>query len=118
MRRLYGGALALLADTALTSAAQTTVPAGTAIAPLDLRIQYLRPLMPDGGEIRVTAKVFHRGQTLGVVNAELLNPEGKVAATATSTFLVMPDFNWVSDAWVVPNDVAEETDQVEVAGDD
>jgi len=118
VRRLYGGALALLADTALTSAAQTTVPAGTAIAPLDLRIQYLRPLMPDGGEIRVTARVFHRGRTLGVVNAELMNPEGKVAATATSTFLVMPDFNWASDEWVVPNGEADLGDQVEVAGDD
>jgi uncharacterized protein (TIGR00369 family) len=118
VRRLYGGALALLADTALTSAAQTTVPAGTAIAPLDLRIQYLRPLMPDGGEIRVTARVFHRGKTLGVVNAELLNPEGKVAATATSTFLVMPDFNWASDEWVVPSDEADVTGEVEVAGDE
>lgn len=112
VRRLYGGAIALLADTALTSAAQTTVAAGTAITPLDLRIQYLRPLMPDGGEITVNATVFHHGKTLGVVNAEVLNPEGKVAATATSTFLVIPDFNWASDTWAVP------TDEVEVVEDD
>jgi uncharacterized protein (TIGR00369 family) len=112
VRRLYGGAIALLADTALSSAAQTTVEAGSAIAPLDLRIQYLRPLMPDGGELTVNATVFHRGKTMGVVNAELLNPEGKVAATATSTFLVVPDFNWASDTWAVP------TDEVEVAEDD
>ena len=112
MRRLYGGAIALLADTALTSPAQTTVAAGTAIAPLDLRIQNLRPLMPNGGEITVNATVFHRGKTLGVVNAEVLNPEGKVAATATSTFLVVPDFNWASETWAVP------TDEVEVVEDD
>lgn len=112
VRRLYGGATALLADTALTSAAQTTVAAGTAIAPLDLRVQYLRPLMPDGGDIKVTATVFHRGKTMGVVNAEILNPEGKVAATATSTFLVVPDFNWASDTWAVP------TDEVEVIEDE
>jgi uncharacterized protein (TIGR00369 family) len=112
VRRIYGGAIAMLADTALTSAAQTTVAAGSAIAPLDLRVQYLRPLMPDGGEIKVTATVFHRGRTLGVVNAEVLNPEGKVAATATSTFLVVPDFNWASDTWAVP------PDEVEVVEDD
>jgi uncharacterized protein (TIGR00369 family) len=112
VKRIYGGAIALLADTALTSAAQTTVVAGSAIAPLDLRIQYLRPLMPDGGEITVNATVFHRGKTMGVVNAEVLNPEGKVAATATSTFLAVPDFNWASDTWAVP------TDDVEVLEDD
>jgi hypothetical protein len=33
-----------------------------------------------------------------------------VAATATSTFLVVPDFNWASDDWVVPGDNAEETE--------
>lgn len=112
VRRLYGGAIALLADTAITAAAETTVTAGTAIAPLDLRIQYLRPLMPDGAEITVNAVVSHRGKTMGVVNAELLNAEGKVAATGTSSFLVVPDFNWASDTWVVP------TDELEVAEDD
>jgi uncharacterized protein (TIGR00369 family) len=112
VRRIYGGAIAMLADTALASAAQTTVAAGSALAPLDMRIQYLRPLMPDGGEITVNATVFHRGKTLGVVNAEVLNPEGKVAATATSTFLVVPNFNWASDTWAVPGD------DVEVVEDD
>jgi uncharacterized protein (TIGR00369 family) len=112
VRRLYGGAIALLADTAITGAAETTVAAGTAIAPLDLRIQYLRPLMPDGAEIVVNATVSHRGKTMGVVNAELLNADGKVAATGISSFLVVPDFNWASDTWVVP------TDEVEVEEDD
>lgn len=100
--RLYGGATALLADTALTFAGVTTVPAGSAIAPLDLRIQFLRPLAGDGADIEVRARVVHRGRTMGFVNAEILNGEGKVAALATQSFLVVEGFNWAADPWEVP----------------
>ena len=106
-RRLYGGALALLADTALSAAVQTTTPAGTAIAPLDLKLQFLRPLKPDGRDVTARAVVVHRGRTMAVASAELIGPEGKVAALASSTWLLVPDFSWATDRWV-------STDEVEV----
>jgi uncharacterized protein (TIGR00369 family) len=105
--RLYGGALALLADTALTAAVQTTTPAGTAVAPLDLKLQFLRPLKPDGRDITTRATVVHRGRTMAVASAEVIGPEGKIAALATSTWLLVPDFSWATDRWV-------STDEVEV----
>jgi uncharacterized protein (TIGR00369 family) len=110
-RRLYGGALALLADAGLTSAVQTTVPAGTAIAPLDMKLQFLRPVRANGRDLTIRSTVVHRGRTLAVANAKVLIPGGKVAALATSTWLIVPDFSWATDAWVP-------TDQVEVTEDD
>ncbi|MEA2646929.1 MAG: hypothetical protein QOE92_2012 [Chloroflexota bacterium] len=110
-RRLYGGALALLADNALGAAVQTTTPAGTAIAPLDLKLQFVRPLKPDGRDISTRATVVHRGRTMAVASAEVIGPEGKVAALATSTWLVVPDFSWATDRWV-------STDELQVAEED
>ena len=110
-RRLYGGAIALLADACLTSAVHTTVPAGTAIAPLDIKLQFLRPVRANGRELTIRSTVVHRGRTLAVANAEVLIPGGKVAALATSTWLIVPDFSWATDRWVP-------TDQVEVTEDD
>jgi hypothetical protein len=55
--------------------------------------------------------VVHRGKTLAVANAEVLAPGGKVAALATSTWLIVPDFSWATDRWVP-------TDQVEVTEED
>ena len=110
-RRLYGGAIALLADACLTSAVHTTVPAGTAIAPLDIKLQFLRPVRANGRELTIRSTVVHRGRTMAVANAEVVIPGGKVAALATSTWLIVPDFSWATDRWVP-------TDQVEVTEDD
>jgi uncharacterized protein (TIGR00369 family) len=90
---------------------QTTAPAGTAIAPLDIKVQFLRPVRANGREVTVKSTVVHRGKTLAVANAEVLAPGGKVAALATSTWLIVPDFSWATDRWVP-------TDQVEVTEED
>jgi uncharacterized protein (TIGR00369 family) len=45
---VMGGVTACLADLALACAIQTTVPAGVAYAPTDLRVQFLRPAPADG----------------------------------------------------------------------
>ncbi|MGH2785587.1 MAG: PaaI family thioesterase, partial [Actinomycetota bacterium] len=43
---IYGGALAVLADTTTNMATATIIPAATAFAPLDMKINYLRPALP------------------------------------------------------------------------
>ena len=93
-RRIFGGAVALFADWTMFQAMLTTLPASTAGVPLDLKVQYLRPLSADRSNITVKARVVHRGQRLGICNAEVLSAEGKTAAVATSSFLIVPDFVW------------------------
>jgi uncharacterized protein (TIGR00369 family) len=93
-RRAFGGGLALFADAAIAGAVTTTLPAGTTVAPLDLKVQFLRGVIADGSELMVRAEVFHRGQTLAVTNAELLTADGKVAAVASASALIIPDSSW------------------------
>jgi uncharacterized protein (TIGR00369 family) len=86
---VQGGFTALLADVALTGAVFTTAAAGTAIATLDLKINYLRPVLPDGGELRAAATVTHRGRSLAVAGAEL-SKDGERVALATGSAMFLP----------------------------
>src|SRR5256712_10806335 len=79
---VYGGSRALLADAALTVAALTIVPPATAFSPLDLKINYLRPVFPPDRELIAKARLVHRGRTITVVTCEIVNAAGKVVATA------------------------------------
>jgi uncharacterized protein (TIGR00369 family) len=94
---VQGGATAFLADTVLATAVQTTLPKRTVYAPLDLKVNYLRPVFADGRDLVGTAKVVHRGRTLAVASAEIHNADGKKVAVATGTALITEDQPWRPD---------------------
>ena len=85
-----GGVTAFLADCALGGAVQTTVPAGTAIAPTDLRVQFLRPIPTDGGKLTARATVVHRGRGFAAARAEVTNEAGKLVALGGASALIQP----------------------------
>jgi uncharacterized protein (TIGR00369 family) len=101
---VQGGATALLADTVLATAVQTTLPPRTVYAPLDLKVNYLRPVFADGRELVGTAKVVHKGKTLAVASAEIHNADGKKAAVATGTALIREGQPWHADALGEPEE--------------
>jgi uncharacterized protein (TIGR00369 family) len=107
---LEGGAIALLADTVISSAIQTTLPARTSYAPLDLKVNFLRPVTPDGQDLIGRGEVIHRGRTIGVANAELQTQDGKRVALATGTVMILPGRPWSPEP-VVPVDEAPGDDQ-------
>jgi len=85
-----GGVTAFLADCAMGGAVQNTAPAGTAIAPTDLRVQFLRPIQTDGGIITARANVLHRGRGFAAARAELTNEQGKLVALASGGVVILP----------------------------
>jgi uncharacterized protein (TIGR00369 family) len=87
---IQGGFTAMLAESALGAAAFSTVEAGTAIASLDLKVNYLRPVFPDGEPIVAKARLIHRGRTLAIVSVEITNAEGKQVALATGSSMYLP----------------------------
>jgi uncharacterized protein (TIGR00369 family) len=87
---IEGGFIAMLADTALQSAIQTTAPAGCAVASVDLKVNFLRPAAPDGKELSSVGTVVHKGRSLVIANAEIVNAAGKRVALATGSALLLP----------------------------
>jgi uncharacterized protein (TIGR00369 family) len=88
--RVQGGAVALLAEAALSGAIQTTMPAGTAAAPVDLKVNYVRPLTADGRRAVARGRVVHSGRRIAVANAEVCDADGKLVAVATGSAMVLP----------------------------
>lgn len=87
---VLGGVTACLADVALGAAVQTTIPAGSALAPTDLRVQFIRPVPPDGGSITARAQVVHRGRGMAASRAEVTNDQGKLLALASASAVILP----------------------------
>ena len=83
-----------LSDAAMIVAVGSTLPAGTAFNTMDLKINFLRPVLPGEGELTAQAKVIYRGRTVAVANCEVRDPDGKLAAQATASFLLLPGRYW------------------------
>lgn len=87
---LYGGAIALLAESAMGSAVYSTLDPGEVFATLDMNIRFTRPVPIDSGELKAVGRVQHSGRRLRIASADLINAEGKRVAMATSSALVVP----------------------------
>jgi uncharacterized protein (TIGR00369 family) len=91
---IYGGVLAYAADVALAGAFGTTIDDNELAATLDLKVLFLRPALPDGRTLTVTAHVMHRGRTFVTGQAEITNEDGKTVAYATSSATIRSGRNW------------------------
>jgi acyl-coenzyme A thioesterase PaaI-like protein len=61
----------------------TTLPAGTAFAPVDLKVYFLRPVSPDGRDLLARGTVIYRGRSIAIGTSEVFNADGKKIAVAT-----------------------------------
>lgn len=102
----YGGTIALLADYVLDGAVHTTVDAGTSYATLDLKVNFLRPIVPDGRPLEARATVVHRGRSIAVATAEILTADGKTAALANSSSMILAGRPWRPSEPAAPIDEA------------
>jgi len=87
MGTVHGGILCDLADAAMGFAFATTLGPGETFTTLELKINFLRPVFE--GKLAATARVVHRGRTVGVVECEVANADGKPVARASSTCSVL-----------------------------
>jgi uncharacterized protein (TIGR00369 family) len=82
---LHGGATASLIDTATAFALISGQEKQEQSTTVDLTVHYLRPHTT--GEIVCTARIVRAGRRISTVSAEVVNEEGKLIATALSTYL-------------------------------
>ncbi|HXE36421.1 MAG TPA: PaaI family thioesterase [Verrucomicrobiae bacterium] len=81
---MHGGVLATIADTVAAIAAYTTVPKGTNIATVELKINFLESV--PGGRIKADARVLRTGRNFVVTECEIYKEDGTLAAKALLTF--------------------------------
>ena len=92
----YGGVLSALADAAINTAVTTTLDPGTSFGTLDLKVNFLRPVTPDGRDLVVRASVEQRGRTIAVSTARIDDPDGKRVAMASGSAIISEGRPWPS----------------------
>jgi uncharacterized protein (TIGR00369 family) len=88
--RLYGGSTAFIAGTAVEGSIATTTRPGTAMATVDLKVYFLRPVTPDGRDLVARGKVLHRGRQVAVASSEVFDADGKLVAVAMGSAMILP----------------------------
>jgi uncharacterized protein (TIGR00369 family) len=81
---VHGGVIATLADTAGAIAAYTVSPVGSELATIELKINYLLPIAE--GKVEAEGKVLRAGRNFIVVECDVRNAQGQLAAKALMTF--------------------------------
>jgi len=86
---VHGGVLATMLDTAAACAVHSTLPAGVGYTSLDLTTKFLRPITLGSGRLRCEGTVISRGRTTALAEARLTDEQGRLAAHATSSCLIL-----------------------------
>ncbi|MFN8557006.1 MAG: PaaI family thioesterase [Dehalococcoidia bacterium] len=87
---VHGGIVSALVDIAALSAMQTVFGADEeAAGTAELGISYLRPAL--GASVTVEARVLKKGRTLAVIDVDVKNPDGRLAAKARVSYALRPN---------------------------
>jgi len=86
---VHGGYAATLLDSACGCAVHSKLNATQAYTTLDLTVSYHRPITRETGLLRAEGTVRTIGRRAAFAEARLVDAEGKLYASATSTLLVI-----------------------------
>jgi uncharacterized protein (TIGR00369 family) len=86
---VHGGVALTLIDSAAGCAVHTELPAGVGYTTVETKVNFTRPVPPDGSPIRCEGRVVTRGRQIATAEARLLSAEGKVLAHGTSTLIIL-----------------------------
>ncbi|HEX8262134.1 MAG TPA: PaaI family thioesterase [Allosphingosinicella sp.] len=86
---VHGGVALTLIDSAAGCAVHTELPPGVGYTTVETKVNFTRPIAPDGGTVRCEGRVVTRGRQIATAEARLLSAEGKILAHGTSTLIIL-----------------------------
>jgi uncharacterized protein (TIGR00369 family) len=69
---------------------QSTLPVGLGYTSIELKVNYLRPVHGDTGELRARGWVTKPGRRVAFAEGDVRDAAGKILASASGSCLVMP----------------------------
>lgn len=85
---VHGGVAATLLDSAMGCAVHSTLPAGAGYTTLEIKVNYVRPILAETGRVRCEANIIHVGGRTAVAEGRVLDEKGKLYAHGTTTCLI------------------------------
>jgi uncharacterized protein (TIGR00369 family) len=90
LKSVHGGWAAAVLDTALALSNLTLLGADQSFTTLDIRINFLRPITLETGEITAVGSVLQSGRKVAYCEARLTDSAGKLLAHGTGSLLILP----------------------------
>jgi uncharacterized protein (TIGR00369 family) len=87
---VHGGWTAAILDTAMALSNLSTLGPDQSFTTVDIRINYLRPLTTETGEVRAEGRVLQGGRRLAYGDARLDDAAGKLLCHGTGSCLILP----------------------------
>jgi uncharacterized protein (TIGR00369 family) len=87
---VHGGLVCTILDTATGCAAHSTLAAGVGYTSVEIKVNYLRPVLSTTGVLTATGQVIKGGNRVIFAEGNVTTGAGELVATASSTLLVRP----------------------------
>ena len=87
MGTLHGGILCDIADAAMGMAYASTLAEGESFTTLELKINFLKPHWT--GRLVATGRTVKGGRTVGLVECDIVDDQGRLVARASSTCMTL-----------------------------
>ena len=87
MGTVHGGVICDIADAAMGMAYASTLGEGETFTTVELKVNFLKQVRE--GRLRAEGRVVHAGHTLGLVECDVMDEEGRLVARASSTCMTL-----------------------------
>jgi uncharacterized protein (TIGR00369 family) len=85
---IHGGWTSAILDSAMACAVHTTLQPGQGYTTVEMKLNFVRPILPDLGEVACEGILVHRGGTLATSEGKLFDHKGRLLAHGTETCLI------------------------------
>ena len=85
---VHGGVIATLLDSAMSCAVHTQLPAGSGYTTIEMKVNFIRPILQDTGPLRCIGSVVHGGRRIATAEGKLVDANGKLYAHGTTTCFI------------------------------
>jgi uncharacterized protein (TIGR00369 family) len=86
---VHGGYALALIDSACGCALHSELGAGLGYTTVETKVNFTRPIAPEGGLVRCEGRVLSRGRTIATADAFLRDQGGRLLAHGTSTLIIL-----------------------------
>jgi uncharacterized protein (TIGR00369 family) len=86
---VHGGVALTLVDSAAGCAVLSMLPAGVSYTTLETKVNFVRAITLDTGEVRCEGEVVHLGRSTATAEARVVDAEERLLAHGTSTLIIL-----------------------------
>jgi uncharacterized protein (TIGR00369 family) len=86
---VHGGWISALLDSAMACAVHSTLRPGEGYTSAEMKLNFVRPVLPSTGDLTCEGTIIHRGTTLATAEGRIVDGKGRLIAHGTETCMIL-----------------------------